>query len=239
MLHLSRDGGETLTRQLTDQLRELITERTPRARPAPAVEPAARAIARCVAQHRLVCDRATGRGRLPRAFRPAAVRRWPRACRSTAASRHRQATAPTRRYLKLSSWARGLQRANWPPIHDGRPRPFQSGLADEREFPHDAMEPPSAARGAKRAVAPGPVHQPSAAAASAAAASGGSSRDQGKAGPDPDRADRAVRPRADRRRRCSIAAITPGSKAPAMAAPTSHCGPPALSSPPFRSTNKA
>jgi len=26
MLHLSRDGGETLTRQLTDQLRRLITE---------------------------------------------------------------------------------------------------------------------------------------------------------------------------------------------------------------------
>ena len=26
MLHLSRDGGATLTRQLTDQLRELITK---------------------------------------------------------------------------------------------------------------------------------------------------------------------------------------------------------------------
>jgi GntR family transcriptional regulator / MocR family aminotransferase len=39
--------------------------------------------------------------------------------------------------IGLSPWARSLTRANWPLIHDGRPRPFQPGLADEREFPHD------------------------------------------------------------------------------------------------------
>ena len=39
--------------------------------------------------------------------------------------------------IGLSPWARSLSRTNWPLIHDGRPRPFQPGLADEREFPHD------------------------------------------------------------------------------------------------------
>ena len=39
MLHLVRDGGETLTRQLTDQLRGLITKGRLAPRPTPAVEP--------------------------------------------------------------------------------------------------------------------------------------------------------------------------------------------------------
>ena len=54
-----------------------------------------------------------------------------------AARPHREASRSTGERIKLSAWARGLQRTNWPPIHDGRPRPFQPGLADEREFPHD------------------------------------------------------------------------------------------------------
>jgi GntR family transcriptional regulator/MocR family aminotransferase len=37
----------------------------------------------------------------------------------------------------VSAWASSLQRSVWPPIHKERPRPFQPGLADEREFPHD------------------------------------------------------------------------------------------------------
>jgi GntR family transcriptional regulator/MocR family aminotransferase len=39
--------------------------------------------------------------------------------------------------INLSAWASSLQRSVWPPIHKERPRPFQPGLADEREFPHD------------------------------------------------------------------------------------------------------
>jgi GntR family transcriptional regulator/MocR family aminotransferase len=39
--------------------------------------------------------------------------------------------------IGLSAWARSLHRTNWPPILAGRPRPFQPGLSDEREFPHD------------------------------------------------------------------------------------------------------
>jgi GntR family transcriptional regulator / MocR family aminotransferase len=39
--------------------------------------------------------------------------------------------------IRVSAWASNLQRSVWPPIHKERPRPFQPGLADEREFPHD------------------------------------------------------------------------------------------------------
>jgi GntR family transcriptional regulator/MocR family aminotransferase len=63
MLHLTRDGGETLTRQLTDQLRRLITQGA--SHPASACRRAVSLRSRSVvAQHRLVCDRAIGRGRL-------------------------------------------------------------------------------------------------------------------------------------------------------------------------------
>jgi GntR family transcriptional regulator/MocR family aminotransferase len=36
-----------------------------------------------------------------------------------------------------SVWARSLRDAAWPPEYQGRPRPFEPGLADAREFPHD------------------------------------------------------------------------------------------------------
>ncbi|WP_428672834.1 PLP-dependent aminotransferase family protein [Reyranella sp.] len=39
---------------------------------------------------------------------------------------------------KLSKWARGLNHSVWPPVYESRPRPFQPGLADSREFPHEA-----------------------------------------------------------------------------------------------------
>jgi len=38
---------------------------------------------------------------------------------------------------RLSTWARHLGGAEWPPFYPGRPRPFQPGLADERAFPRD------------------------------------------------------------------------------------------------------
>jgi GntR family transcriptional regulator/MocR family aminotransferase len=37
----------------------------------------------------------------------------------------------------VSVWARGLRHAAWPPRYEGLPRPFQPGLADSREFPHE------------------------------------------------------------------------------------------------------
>jgi GntR family transcriptional regulator/MocR family aminotransferase len=39
--------------------------------------------------------------------------------------------------FRLSPWAGRLPRTNWPPVYPERPRAFQPGLADEREFPHE------------------------------------------------------------------------------------------------------
>ncbi|WP_247508804.1 PLP-dependent aminotransferase family protein [Bradyrhizobium sp. 157] len=136
MLHLARDGGATLTRQLTDQLRHLITE----GRLAPGQRlPSSRQLAQSLALSRNTVSFAVEQlaaegylslaaGRRPIVAEGLALDRRNMSPRSSCAGNAR---------VKLSSWARILLRADWPPVHDGRPRPFQPGLADEREFPHD------------------------------------------------------------------------------------------------------
>ncbi|QHO72425.1 GntR family transcriptional regulator [Bradyrhizobium sp. CCBAU 051011] len=137
MLHLARDGGETLTRQLTDQLRGLITG----GHLAPGQRlPSSRQLAKSLALSRNTVTFAieqlaaegylsSSAGRRPIVVEGLSLDRRKALPRSNRAGGGR---------IELSSWARSLQRANWPPVHDGRPRPFQPGLADEREFPHDA-----------------------------------------------------------------------------------------------------
>jgi GntR family transcriptional regulator/MocR family aminotransferase len=135
MLRLARDGGDTLTRQLTDQLRDLIA----RGRLAPGQRlPSSRQLAQSLDVSRNTVSfaieqlAAEGYLSLSAGRRPAVAKGLsldggkPQLPGNRAAAGH----------LKLSSWARGLQHAKWPSIHAGRPRPFQSGLADEREFPH-------------------------------------------------------------------------------------------------------
>lgn len=39
--------------------------------------------------------------------------------------------------LRMSRWAEGLHRTDWPFENEGRTRPFVPGVADAREFPHD------------------------------------------------------------------------------------------------------
>ncbi len=136
MLHLARDSGATLTRQLTDQLRHLITE----GRLAPGQRlPSSRQLAQSLALSRNTVSFAIEQlaaegylslsaGRRPVVAEGLSLDRRKMSPRSSRAGSER---------IGLSSWARGLQRAGWPPVHDGRPRPFQPGLADEREFPHD------------------------------------------------------------------------------------------------------
>jgi GntR family transcriptional regulator/MocR family aminotransferase len=41
------------------------------------------------------------------------------------------------RAMRLSHWAKRLQKAHWPPMDERTPRPFQPGLGDVREFPHE------------------------------------------------------------------------------------------------------
>ena len=136
MLHLVRDGSETLMRQLTDQLRLLITG----GRLAPGQRlPSSRQLAQALDLSRNTVSfaieqlAAEGYVSLSAGRRPA-VSEGLSLDGGKAASK---ANRPPAERLPLSSWARGLQRATWPPVYDIRPRPFQSGLADEREFPHD------------------------------------------------------------------------------------------------------
>jgi GntR family transcriptional regulator/MocR family aminotransferase len=136
MLHLARDGGETLTRQLTDQLRGLIAG----GRLAPGQRlPSSRQLARSLGMSRNTASFAIEQlaaegyvilsaGRRPIVAEGLSLDRRKLSSRSSRGGGAR---------IGVSSWASGLQRSVWPPIHKERPRPFQPGLADEREFPHD------------------------------------------------------------------------------------------------------
>ena len=89
MLHLSRDGGATLTRQLTDQLRELIA----RGHLAPGQRlPSGRQLAQSLALSRNTVSFA-----IEQLAAEGYLALWPRAFRSTAAGLHREATAPKAR----------------------------------------------------------------------------------------------------------------------------------------------
>jgi GntR family transcriptional regulator/MocR family aminotransferase len=136
MVHLSRDGGDTLTRQLTDQLRGLITG----GRLAPGRRlPSSRQLAQSLDLSRNTVSfaieqlAAEGYLSLSAGRRPAVAKGLSLDGGKPLLPGNRAAAGR----LKLSSWARGLHITNWPPVHAGRPRPFQPGLADEREFPHD------------------------------------------------------------------------------------------------------
>ncbi|MCA6115978.1 PLP-dependent aminotransferase family protein [Bradyrhizobium sp. WSM 1738] len=134
MLRVTRDGGETLTRQLTDQLRHLITE----GRLAPGQRlPSSRQLAQSLGLSRNTATFAIEQlaaegyvilsaGRRPLVAEGLSLDRRKLSSRTSGSGR-----------ITVSAWASSLHRANWPPVHDGRPRPFQPGLADEREFPHD------------------------------------------------------------------------------------------------------
>ncbi|MEA2914880.1 MAG: GntR family transcriptional regulator / MocR family aminotransferase [Bradyrhizobium sp.] len=151
LIKLSPDGDETLLGQLTKQLRSLITS----GRLAPAQRlPSSRDLARSLS---------VGRNTVSFAIEQLAAEGYlktspgRRAVVSTGVSldaRKPQRIATDRRTveLRVSPWARSLRNASWPPIYRGRPRPFQPGLADEREFPHDIW-----ARCLRRAARSAPV----------------------------------------------------------------------------------
>ncbi|WP_311968098.1 MocR-like pyridoxine biosynthesis transcription factor PdxR [Bradyrhizobium archetypum] len=136
MLHLERDGGETLTRQLTDQLRHLITE----GRLAPGQRlPSSRQLAQSLALSRNTVSFAIEQLAAEGYVALSAGRRTIVADGLTLDRRKlsSRSSRSGRARISVSAWASSLHRANWPPLHAGRPRPFQPGLADEREFAHD------------------------------------------------------------------------------------------------------
>ena len=136
MLHLSRDGGDTLMRQLTDQLRGLITDgrlapgrRLPSSRQlAQSLDVSRNTVSFAIEQLAAEGYLALSAGRRPEVAKGLSLDGGKPQLQGNRAAAGR---------LKLSSWARDLHIMNWPPVHAGRPRPFQPGLADEREFPHD------------------------------------------------------------------------------------------------------
>jgi GntR family transcriptional regulator/MocR family aminotransferase len=134
MLDLARNSSETLTRQLTDQLRSLITggrlapgQRLPSSRHlAQSLDVSRNTVSFAIEQLAAEGYVTLSAGRRPAVADGLALDRRKLSSRTNASDR-----------VSLSLWARSLQRSNWPPIHKERPRPFQPGLADEREFPHD------------------------------------------------------------------------------------------------------
>jgi len=135
-LELSRESGEALTRQLTNQLRALITGG--RLRPGQSL-PSSRTLARSLNVSRntvsFAIEQLTAEGYLStsQGRRPVVV----------AGASLVSGKAPSRRAENrgieglVSGWARNLHHTGWPPIYRARPRAFQPGFADEREFPHD------------------------------------------------------------------------------------------------------
>src|SRR5882672_12440619 len=129
MLHLSRNGGATLTRQL---MRDLITksrlalgQRLPSSRQlAQSLDVSRNTVSFAIEQLAAEGYLSLSAGRRPEVAAGLSLDRRRTSSRSNCAESAR---------ISLSPWARGRHRANWPPVHDGRPRPFQPGLADERE----------------------------------------------------------------------------------------------------------
>src|SRR5882757_2279572 len=134
MLHLVRDGTETLMRQLTDQLRLLITggrlapgQRLPSSRQlAEALELSRNTVSFAIEQLAAEGYVSLSAGRRPSVSEGLSLDGGKAASKG--------GHLPAER-LPLSAWARGLQRANWPPVYGARPRPFQPGLADGRVPP--------------------------------------------------------------------------------------------------------
>jgi len=133
LLKLSRQSHTPLVRELASQLRSLIADG--RLKPGQRL-PSSRAMARSLNISRNTVSSAieqlaaegylnTARSRRPVVAEAVSLVTGKRAAQANSLS------------FRLSAWARHLARSVWPPVYSGRPRAFQPGLADEREFPHD------------------------------------------------------------------------------------------------------
>lgn len=127
-------GEATLTRQLYDELREAILDgalkpgrRLPSSRDlARQLKVSRNTVSSVIDQLAMegYLDVAQGRRPVIAAAKPALVVGKP-------------VSPGVVRKVRMSRWAKGLERAHWPAIDEGSPRPFQPGLADAREFPHE------------------------------------------------------------------------------------------------------
>lgn len=136
MLRLSPGREETLLLQLTRQLRSLVAD----GRLAPGQRlPSSRHLAQALKVSRntvtFAIEQLAAEGYLvTSAGRRPVVSAGLSLIAGTTTSRK---TSQRTRHSPASRWANSLERTGWPPDYRGRPRPFEPGLADEREFPHD------------------------------------------------------------------------------------------------------
>ena len=149
-MDLQPNGSETLTRQLYTQLRSAILGGS---LPPGCKLPSSRDLARHLGVSRntvsFVVDQLVMEGYLDVAQgrRPTVAANSHASPASGAAVRRRSAR------LRVSRWAGRLSQADWPFVNESKPRPFQTGLADARPFPHDIWA-RCLRRAARRAQAP-------------------------------------------------------------------------------------
>ena len=133
-IELSPKRSETLTRQLANELRQAILKGAllPGRR-----LPSSRELARQLKVSRntisSVVDQLAMEGYLDVAQgrRPVVAAQRPKLARG------RSIPTPATLAPRTSHWAKHLQRSDWPFSDKVPPRPFQTGIGDAREFPHD------------------------------------------------------------------------------------------------------
>lgn len=135
-LNLSREGDAPLTSQLAGQLRSLISHGRLKAGDR---LPSSRALAARLGVSRNTVTYAIEQ-LVAEGYLDASQSRRPVVASGAAlltARRPDATVSDTILQRQFSAWAQQLAGSNWPPLYRGRPRPFQPGLADEREFPRD------------------------------------------------------------------------------------------------------
>lgn len=135
LLDLSREGGAELTGQLAAQLRSLISDGRLKAGqrlPSSRALAAGLGISRNTVTHAIEQLAAEGYLNVSPSRRPVVA-----LGAALVTVRGTGAVSGMASPGQASAWARQLSGSGWPPLYRGRPRPFQPGLADEREFPRE------------------------------------------------------------------------------------------------------
>ncbi|MDQ8727228.1 PLP-dependent aminotransferase family protein [Bradyrhizobium sp. LHD-71] len=136
LLDLSRAGATSLTSRLAGQLRSLISEghlKSGRRLPSSRALAARLNVSRNTVTQAIEQLAAEGYLDVSQSRRPVVA-----AGASLLTTRQRGDVArDVSARPRLSAWGRKLAKSNWPPVYRDLPRPFQPGLADEREFPRD------------------------------------------------------------------------------------------------------
>jgi GntR family transcriptional regulator / MocR family aminotransferase len=127
-------GGETLTRQLYNELRQAILNGAL----APGRRlPSSRELARQLKLSRNTVSSAVDQLAMEGYLEVGQGRRPVVAAAKPSLLRGRPATSAASRPLRISQWAKRLQSSHWPIMDERTPQPFQPGLGDTREFPHE------------------------------------------------------------------------------------------------------